>query len=446
MSVESLSLPENFDEGFVDVVGDFKLNIWVPTEAVGKVIGKKGAVIQHIQRETKSSCSVISSGNVSEGITDTVDEPLWSPIMIIGSPKCALAAHDMIHDIVEEVDDAVVEFTIPYYHMPRQYQSSFHSPSQAIQLLSAEANVRIHLPTREIASHKNRENKTTPNDLIISLEGNVANIFRVIASIADGFRNTHIPQPDSGCRYIGDLDENRKTDKENWRRPKDAQDFETALNYEQIVNVPTSLIGLLLARRDPDYSVMKQIQRGSQTRIQKLQDPVISALKQIKDKDDKNSNTEKSSANNRSNSNDDRSLRIVESFAVRGSSAVNVEMAVSCLLRIVNGDKISIVLAELNRERKRERANRDSHLITKTSNGPDSTSRNNDIEHDGTSGKNPKMVQDEPADDDDEVSLEDNTSPSCDSRMDTKLKKSGKKVNRGKRLGFKKSGKHSEKR
>ena len=84
----------DFNEG----VSHFKLSIWVPTEAVGKVIGKKGAVIQHIQRETKTTCSIIS---VPNGESESMDGPKWSPIVIMGDPTRALAAHDMIQDIVE---------------------------------------------------------------------------------------------------------------------------------------------------------------------------------------------------------------------------------------------------------------------------------------------------------------------------------------------------------
>ena len=79
------------------MTGPFKLSIWVPTEAVGKVIGKKGAVIQHIQRETRTTCSILSDH--SSGEEAAADG--WSPIVITGDPSKTLAAHDMIRDIVE---------------------------------------------------------------------------------------------------------------------------------------------------------------------------------------------------------------------------------------------------------------------------------------------------------------------------------------------------------
>ena len=88
----------DFHTGIGSVSGQFKLSIWVPTEALGKVIGKKGAVIQHIQRESGAICAIVSE---AAGEGKGGGEPLWSPIVITGSPSKALAAHDMIRDVVE---------------------------------------------------------------------------------------------------------------------------------------------------------------------------------------------------------------------------------------------------------------------------------------------------------------------------------------------------------
>ena len=92
------------------VSGSFKLSLWVPSEAVGKVIGKKGAVIQHIQRESGALCAIVSEDNKGDRDRDRDNKgegdkkggaSLWSPIVITATPSKARAAHDMILDVVE---------------------------------------------------------------------------------------------------------------------------------------------------------------------------------------------------------------------------------------------------------------------------------------------------------------------------------------------------------
>lgn len=82
--------------------GSFKLSIWVPSEAVGKVIGKKGSVIQHIQTKTNTTCSIVSTSTQSVA-SSAVDAngSRWAPIVITGEPASTMAAHEMIRDIVE---------------------------------------------------------------------------------------------------------------------------------------------------------------------------------------------------------------------------------------------------------------------------------------------------------------------------------------------------------
>ena len=42
----------------------FSLTIWIPTEQVGMIIGKKGATIQKIQKDTSSIVTVPVSGTL----------------------------------------------------------------------------------------------------------------------------------------------------------------------------------------------------------------------------------------------------------------------------------------------------------------------------------------------------------------------------------------------
>lgn len=59
----------------------------------GKVIGKKGSVITHLQRTTQSEVTVLTIPEIGS--------ELWSPVAITGEPLRALQAYELIKDIVE---------------------------------------------------------------------------------------------------------------------------------------------------------------------------------------------------------------------------------------------------------------------------------------------------------------------------------------------------------
>eukprot|EP00603_Paraphysomonas_imperforata_P011618 CAMPEP_0114459762 /NCGR_PEP_ID=MMETSP0104-20121206/5380_1 /TAXON_ID=37642 ORGANISM="Paraphysomonas imperforata, Strain PA2" /NCGR_SAMPLE_ID=MMETSP0104 /ASSEMBLY_ACC=CAM_ASM_000202 /LENGTH=467 /DNA_ID=CAMNT_0001632419 /DNA_START=99 /DNA_END=1502 /DNA_ORIENTATION=+ len=362
MSERTESCPDTnaLDKGVGGVSGQFKLSIWVPTEAVGKVIGKKGAVIQHIQRESGAMCAIVSEV-APEGKAGA--DALWSPIVITGSPSKTLAAHDMIRDVVEEIDDAVVELSVPQHKLPSSHilhGGLLHSgrhPSAALKLLSAETGVRTLVSERrENSSYRGRDyhGDHHGNTLLITLEGTVASVFLALETFTEALSasqkngtsaNSPIPQPEGGCRFIGDATSGGDS-RDNWRRRDregDDGDHDHRATYEQYVNVPSSLVGLLLAKRDPDPSVMKQIQRGSRTHLEKLPEPVIPATytEQQDGRDDDAVNKK------RVGDGKEAERHSVVTFAVRGSSASAVELGASCLLRIVAGDKIVTVLADL---------------------------------------------------------------------------------------------------
>ena len=110
------------------IKNNFRLNVWLPTEfgvlpfehflslyhkemiflcAVGKVIGAKGAVIQHIQRETSTRVVILP----------TLDQqPLWSPFTITGDPNKVLIAYNLLKSIVEgESVDNVLSIYLSFY-------------------------------------------------------------------------------------------------------------------------------------------------------------------------------------------------------------------------------------------------------------------------------------------------------------------------------------------
>ena len=272
-----------------------------------------------------------------------------------------------------EIDDAIVEFSLPLHLIPRQYQShSKYHPSEAVQLLSATTNVRIHIPERREITNayksRNRDSHFSSSDMLISLEGEVANIFKAVSEFAvavstrNACKNITIPQPDDRCRFIGKEGEDAqrtKAEKDNWRDRENDDDDYAALTYEQYVNVPCSLVGLLLVKRDNDLNVMRQIMRGSKTQALKLPEPVLpnswtGMENQGNDAHERPTTVSEveseGTISRKKNEEDvgDNGHRLVETFAIRGSSAASVELAASCLLRIVNGDKIATVLSSIS--------------------------------------------------------------------------------------------------
>jgi hypothetical protein len=151
----------------------FRLSVWVPTECVGKVIGTKGTVVQHIQRETQAR--VVS-------LPDLGDKP-WSPVVITGAPGSVMLAYCLVTKITEEEDDVVAEFHNPFTSI----RSSHPTPSRRlygqygsfVKKLSADHDVRVFVPdTRDAASRDHRDNRD--REPLMSLEGPIAAVWRYI--------------------------------------------------------------------------------------------------------------------------------------------------------------------------------------------------------------------------------------------------------------------------
>jgi hypothetical protein len=106
------------------IKNSFKLNVWLPTEfgvfsqslffcflilfrrIVGKVIGAKGAVIQHIQRETSTRVVILPT---------LEQQPLWSPFTITGDPNKVLLAYNLLKSIVEGEPKLIIRPRVPQF-------------------------------------------------------------------------------------------------------------------------------------------------------------------------------------------------------------------------------------------------------------------------------------------------------------------------------------------
>lgn len=123
-------------------------------QIVGKVIGKKGTVISHIQRTTFTEVTILSLTNTPTDV--------WSPLVITGEPSNSFKAFHLIKDIVEgginschitfhsqdifiEVDDIVVEF--PMLRTHKIYHGIFYGHHHIqFQTLSASTSTRMFIP------------------------------------------------------------------------------------------------------------------------------------------------------------------------------------------------------------------------------------------------------------------------------------------------------------
>lgn len=212
----------------------FRLTMWIPKEQVGKVIGKKGAVILHIQRETKAR--VMTN-------PPSIADSLWSPILIIGDPSKTFSAFKTIKSLVDDVDDVVAEFPIP-----RQlHQRIVGSGGITIKTISARTNTRIWVPGfKEVSPGSN-----------ISLEGECENVFKALELVLDvSFR------VGPGCI----------TTKKAGSPHFIVQTTGSLLRKH--VSLPSSLVGLLLARRgigeQSSPNVLRQLEHLTNVRIWKL--------------------------------------------------------------------------------------------------------------------------------------------------------------------------------
>jgi hypothetical protein len=308
-------------------------------QLVGKVIGKKGSVITHLQLTTQTEVVVLT----------LPDNDLFSPVVITGEPHKAIQAFELINDIVEgrllfpvirlhlipppEADDIVVEFPVPRQKI--HHGLFYGNHHEAVKHLSASTNVRINVPDGHVTAHHQ-----------ISLEGAADNVFRALTKFAEVISN-----PD----YATARNHSTSASKDVCLSP---MVFRDGL-YEQTVKIPSPIVGVLLVRHAGDPNVIHQIRQLTHTAIIKLDSPdsepsekgdqpTASAV----DTEAEESVDAPRTANGTSRYNP----KGYEIFAVRGSKEADVALASSVVARIIVGEKIYGVMTELKalRERRRE--------------------------------------------------------------------------------------------
>jgi len=134
------------------------LSLWVPFEQVGLIIGKKGAMVNHIQRDSRTQITVPPQSKPSA----------WAPITVKGSGLGAFAAYQMLKALVEELDECVMDFPFPRSRL----SAIIGTGGGTIRRLSADHAVRILVPNREAAGRGH-----------VELEGEVDDVFRCLREI-----------------------------------------------------------------------------------------------------------------------------------------------------------------------------------------------------------------------------------------------------------------------
>lgn len=334
-STQALVVPAGYESS--GIRESLCLRVWVPDEQVGRIIGRKGAIVHHMQEETSTTVTLIPN------LTDSA----WHPISIRGDYGRVRRAFDMVASLVDEVDDVVMEFPLSRNHCAKIREATGRN---SIPFISASNKTRINVPD-------NGEARVN-----IQLEGSISNVCYAFESIllvtssnksdiskgTDTNGNSTIsPQSNTATTVEGkasneDINKSRKK-----RKPKQSSSEESApkeFSEKKGVLIPSAIVGLLLIRNivtrgrtAPKTNVLSLIQDYTSTIISK-------------DVSHKNALDTKKSENEHDGNNfdvakNDRQEPLL--FWVTGQTKAMVDLAAQSLDKIVAGDRINAVLKDL---------------------------------------------------------------------------------------------------
>mmetsp|Transcript_24521 Transcript_24521/g.79266 ORF Transcript_24521/g.79266 Transcript_24521/m.79266 type:complete len:244 (-) Transcript_24521:905-1636(-) len=141
-----------------------RLTLWIPVEQVGIVIGRSGGTVNKIQSSSGSRLNVVpSEANGSS----------WAPVYIKGGD--VFGAAKQVEDLVEEVDDAVLEFplTSKQRNALKGGSPAEESLCYEAKRVSAEFSVRIRVPPGG-SDKKDLEPATLEGPLAVVAEAHAA--------------------------------------------------------------------------------------------------------------------------------------------------------------------------------------------------------------------------------------------------------------------------------
>jgi len=155
------------------------LTIYIPTQSVGAVIGRRGQNIANLQKtaalaaSTNQPCRVSIVGQDSaESVPYTYSELDWSdsnwtPVVIRADPCAALTAAKKLEETVQTIDQVVLDLPISR----NKHAAIVGKRGLTLASLSADTNVRIMVPNKDLRHD------------VIQLEGDLANVKECLASL-----------------------------------------------------------------------------------------------------------------------------------------------------------------------------------------------------------------------------------------------------------------------
>eukprot|EP00953_Heterococcus_sp_UTEX-ZZ885_P016575 9323-Heterococcus_DN1.PRE.1 len=150
----------------------FFCSVWVPADAVGKILNKRGACeqIHHDQHIIR----------ISAPPQEAKFKSLWTEIHLVGDVTAVYKAYRTIATVVDcELDDCVADF--PIHH--KRLGAIVGHRGEVVRRISADTGVRIYIPgmiTRDGAQNG------APN---VHLEGDSEHVFLALAFILEAVYN-----------------------------------------------------------------------------------------------------------------------------------------------------------------------------------------------------------------------------------------------------------------
>ena len=197
------------------------LTLYIPTTAVGAVIGRRGQNITQLQKDAAAASSttpvrisVVGHNDAAVRTYSDLDwsDPQWTPVVIRADPGAALKAATKIQQVVPQLDEVVMDIPVPR----SRHAVIVGKRGLTLASLSAAHQVRIMVPSKELRHD------------VVQLEGDLDQVkqcYLALLRIAKGEEEATILVPQlpshTKLRIIGrrtnTMIRKRKVDENTWQ-------------------------------------------------------------------------------------------------------------------------------------------------------------------------------------------------------------------------------------